>query len=79
MPAIALIFNAFVWGVSWFPFRQLEGHGLHPVWTKLADVGIHGNGHMMMLETNNLEIASVMSRWLDKVLSGAARPARRAE
>ena len=32
MPALALIFNAFVWGVSWFPFRQLEGHGLHPVW-----------------------------------------------
>ncbi|VTU13004.1 carboxylate/amino acid/amine transporter [Variovorax sp. SRS16] len=32
MPALALIFNAFVWGVSWFPFRQLEAHGLHPVW-----------------------------------------------
>ncbi len=32
MPAIALIFNAFVWGVSWFPFRQVESHGLHPVW-----------------------------------------------
>lgn len=32
MPAFALIVNAFVWGVSWFPFRQLEGHGLHPVW-----------------------------------------------
>jgi uncharacterized membrane protein len=32
LPALALIFNAFVWGVSWFPFRQLEGHGLHPVW-----------------------------------------------
>ncbi|MDM0017121.1 DMT family transporter [Variovorax saccharolyticus] len=32
MPALALIFNAFVWGVSWFPFRQIEGHGLHPVW-----------------------------------------------
>jgi drug/metabolite transporter (DMT)-like permease len=27
-----LIFNAFVWGVSWFPFRQIEAHGLHPVW-----------------------------------------------
>ncbi len=25
MPALALIFNAFVWGVSWFPFRQLAG------------------------------------------------------
>lgn len=32
MPALALIFNAFVWGVSWFPFRRIEGHGLHPVW-----------------------------------------------
>ncbi|RZL87044.1 MAG: DMT family transporter [Variovorax sp.] len=32
MAALALIFNAFVWGVSWFPFRQLEAHGLHPVW-----------------------------------------------
>ena len=32
MPALALILNAFVWGVSWFPFRQIEDHGLHPVW-----------------------------------------------
>jgi uncharacterized membrane protein len=33
MPALALIFNAFVWGLSWFPFRHIESHGLHPVWT----------------------------------------------
>lgn len=33
MPALALIFNAFVWGVSWFPFRQIASHGLHPLWT----------------------------------------------
>ncbi|VTU15702.1 carboxylate/amino acid/amine transporter [Variovorax sp. PBL-H6] len=32
MPALALVVNAFVWGVSWFPFRQIEAHGLHPVW-----------------------------------------------
>jgi drug/metabolite transporter (DMT)-like permease len=32
LPALALIFNAFVWGVSWFPFRRIEAHGLHPVW-----------------------------------------------
>lgn len=28
----ALVFNALVWGVSWWPFRQLQGHGLHPLW-----------------------------------------------
>jgi drug/metabolite transporter (DMT)-like permease len=27
------MFNAFVWGVSWFPFRQMASHGLHPLWT----------------------------------------------
>ena len=31
-PALALTFNAFVWGVSWWPFRQLEAAGLHPLW-----------------------------------------------
>jgi pimeloyl-ACP methyl ester carboxylesterase len=30
----------------------------------LEDVGIHGNGHMMMLEKNNLEIAAFMETWL---------------
>ena len=29
----ALVLNAFVWGVSWWPLRQLQGHGLHPLWT----------------------------------------------
>jgi drug/metabolite transporter (DMT)-like permease len=31
-PALALVFNAFVWGVSWFPFRQIAQHGVHPLW-----------------------------------------------
>lgn len=32
LAALALTFNAFVWGVSWWPFRQLEQVGLHPLW-----------------------------------------------
>lgn len=31
---------------------------------RLADEGIHGNGHMMMLEKNNLEIARLILDWL---------------
>ena len=31
LPALALAFNAFTWGVSWWPFRRLEGEGLHPL------------------------------------------------
>jgi drug/metabolite transporter (DMT)-like permease len=26
------MFNALVWGLSWWPFRQLQGMGLHPLW-----------------------------------------------
>ena len=31
LPALALVLNAFVWGISWWPFRQLQDDGLHPL------------------------------------------------
>ncbi|MEA3394290.1 MAG: DMT family transporter [Pseudomonadota bacterium] len=31
--AWGLVLNAFVWGVSWYPFRLLEAEGLHPLWS----------------------------------------------
>ena len=31
-PVLALLVNAFVWGVSWWPFRHLQAMGLHPLW-----------------------------------------------
>ncbi len=32
LAALGLLLNAFVWGVSWWPFRQLEALGVHPLW-----------------------------------------------
>lgn len=32
LPFLALLLNAFIWGVSWWPFRQLQHAGLHPLW-----------------------------------------------
>jgi drug/metabolite transporter (DMT)-like permease len=32
-PVAALLVNAFVWGVSWWPFRALQADGLHPLWS----------------------------------------------
>jgi drug/metabolite transporter (DMT)-like permease len=31
-PVLALVLNAFTWGVSWWPLRWLEARGLHPLW-----------------------------------------------
>jgi pimeloyl-ACP methyl ester carboxylesterase len=36
---------------------------------RLADHGIKGNGHMMMLEKNSDEIAAVIEAWLNKTLA----------
>ena len=32
LAVVALLLNALVWGVSWWPFKMLEGQGLHPLW-----------------------------------------------
>lgn len=33
---------------------------------RLEEAGIHGNGHMMMIEKNNLEIAGFLADWIEK-------------
>jgi drug/metabolite transporter (DMT)-like permease len=35
-PVLALLANAFTWGVSWWPFRQLQAMGLHPLWATVV-------------------------------------------
>ena len=32
LAALALAFNAFTWGLAWWPFRRFEALGLHPLW-----------------------------------------------
>ena len=42
--------------------------GVKNTFLRLADVGIHGNNHMMMLEKNNMAIARVMAEWAERTL-----------
>ena len=45
--------------------RYLRQVGAHVDFVRLEEAGIHGNGHMMMLETNNMAIAGLITRWAD--------------
>jgi drug/metabolite transporter (DMT)-like permease len=36
----ALLLNALVWGLSWWPFKQLEALGLHPLWATAIVYGL---------------------------------------
>jgi hypothetical protein len=33
---------------------------------RLGELGVHGNGHAMMLEKNNAEIAALITDWIVK-------------
>ena len=49
----------------------LKQSGVENDFVKLADLGIHGNGHFMMLEKNSLQIADVIADWLQKKVNAA--------
>ncbi|KAK2028436.1 alpha/beta-hydrolase [Colletotrichum zoysiae] len=44
----------------------LKQVGGRPEWIKLGDIGIKGNGHLLHLEKNSLEIAEVVHTWIQK-------------
>lgn len=36
LPYLALVLNALVWGTSWWPLREMQAVGLHPLWASSA-------------------------------------------
>jgi pimeloyl-ACP methyl ester carboxylesterase len=46
--------------------KYLRQAGVKPTWMDLGRQGVHGNGHMMMLEKNSDQIADLIVQWLGK-------------
>ena len=46
--------------------KYLAQAGIKTEHIRLQDKGIHGNGHMVMIEKNNLDIAHVVDEWIVK-------------
>lgn len=44
--------------------KYLEQAGVKNTYIRLEDYGIRGNGHMLMLEKNNIEIAVFLNNWI---------------
>ncbi|MCL4746051.1 MAG: DMT family transporter [Burkholderiaceae bacterium] len=61
-PIGALLLNATVWGLSWIPFRALDGLGVHSLWTTTWIYALSG---AMVLARYPGALAQVFaSRWL---------------
>jgi hypothetical protein len=48
--------------------KYLQQAGVPASFVQLADVGIKGNGHMLMIEKNNLEIADFIMSWIARTV-----------
>jgi pimeloyl-ACP methyl ester carboxylesterase len=46
--------------------KYLNQAGVKTEYIRLQDKGVHGNGHMVMIEKNNLEVAHVVDEWVVK-------------
>jgi pimeloyl-ACP methyl ester carboxylesterase len=44
--------------------KYLSQAGVENTFMRLEEQGIHGNGHMVMLEKNNLEVAAALQKWI---------------
>jgi pimeloyl-ACP methyl ester carboxylesterase len=44
--------------------KFLAQAGVENTHLRLGDQGIHGNGHMVMIEKNNMEIAALLQKWI---------------
>jgi pimeloyl-ACP methyl ester carboxylesterase len=55
----------------------LKQAGVEHDYILLSDIGIHGNGHFVMHEKNNLQVASVIADWLAKRVTPMETQAKR--
>jgi len=74
-PALALVLNAFVWGVSWWPFRQLEAAGLHPLWATVLIYGFAVGVITLARPAAWRELVSHPALWLLVLASGTTNAA----
>lgn len=51
---------------DWCTVQFLQQAGVPVQHLQLADVGIHGNGHMVFMEKNSLQVAAILQKWMER-------------
>ena len=70
LAAGALVLNALVWGVSWWPFRQLQGFGLHPLWATALMYLLIAAGLLLVRRKAWRSLAASPQLWLLGMAAG---------
>ncbi|KAJ5997767.1 hypothetical protein N7499_005839 [Penicillium canescens] len=51
---------------DWCTVQFLQQAGVPAQHLQLADIGIHGNGHMVFMEKNSLQVAAALQEWMER-------------
>lgn len=62
---LGLPWPKFIAGVKAFT-DDVQAKGGNVTWIELPKIGIHGNEHMLMMDTNSDQIAKVINKWMAK-------------
>jgi len=71
VPVPALLFNALVWGTSWWPLRLLQQHGLHPLWATAMVYGLAVAALVVWRPRSVVEVLRTPALWVLLLAAGA--------
>jgi len=73
--ALALVFNAFVWGTSWWPMRRLQEAGLHPLWATTIIFTLASLAIAIARPRACMQVATTPALWLLVAAAGLTNAA----
>ena len=70
LAAGAIVANAFIWGVSWWPLKSLQNSGLHPLWTTAAIYMLVSVGMLIFYRQSGRALLANPHLWFLALASG---------
>jgi len=70
LPVLALLCNALIWGLSWWPFRQMHQAGLHPVWATALMYLLLSSALVLLRPALWRQLCASRALWLLGLLAG---------
>lgn len=70
LAAGAIVANAFIWGVSWWPLKSLQNSGLHPLWATAAIYMLVSVGMLIFYRQSGRALLANPHLWFLALASG---------
>lgn len=70
LPILALLCNALIWGISWWPLRLMYDAGLHPLWAITLMFALISAALLLVRPRSALQLAATPTLWVLLVVAG---------